>query len=294
MKKTFLGLMVLLVFAVVISSCESGNGKYQTTENGLKYKFYEKNSDGRVPQKGDIIEVSMSYQTPDTVLFNSADMPQPLKMRLDDPVFKGDLYEGIYLMHEGDSATFACNTDSVFTKLFRQKVTPAQFDSVENIMFNIKLISVKSQEEDAAEIEAASQKARDEEQEILDKYLEDNNISTTPTESGLIFISTEKGNGKKPQKGDVVKVHYTGYLLDGTKFDSSVDRGEPFKFPLGEGRVIPGWDEGIAMLNVGGKATLIIPSSIAYGPRGAGGMIPAFATLKFDVELLGIEKKTEK
>jgi len=286
--------MVLLVFAVVISSCESGNGEYQTTENGLKYKFYEKNADGRVPQKGDIIEVSMSYQTPDTVLFNSADMPQPLKMRLDEPVFKGDLYEGIYLMHEGDSATFACNTDSVFTKLFRQKVTPAQFDSVENIMFNIKLISVKSQEEDAAEIEAASQKAKNEEQVILDKYLEDNNITATPTESGLIFISTEKGNGKKPQKGDIVKVHYTGYLLDGTKFDSSVDRGEPFKFPLGEGRVIPGWDEGIAMLNVGGKATLIIPSSIAYGPRGAGGMIPAYATLKFDVELMGIEKKADK
>jgi FKBP-type peptidyl-prolyl cis-trans isomerase len=289
MKKTFLGLMVLLVFAVVISSCESGNGEYQTTENGLKYKFYEKNPDGRVPVKGDIIEVSMSYQTPDTVLFNSAEMPQPLKMRLDEPVFKGDLYEGIYLMHEGDSATFACNTDSVFIKLFRQKVTPAQFDSVENIMFNIKLISVKSQEEDAAEIEAAAELAKGEEMEILDKYLEDNNITEEPTESGLIFISTEKGNGKKAQKGETVIVHYTGYLLDGTKFDSSVDRGQPFEFPLGAGRVIPGWDEGIAMLNVGGKATLIIPSSIAYGPRGAGGMIPAYATLKFDVELLGIK-----
>lgn len=290
MKKTFLGLMVLLVFAVVISSCESGNSEYQTTENGLKYKFYEKNTDGRVPKKGDIIEVKMSYQTPDTVLFNSANMPNPLKMRLDEPVFKGDLYEGIYLMHEGDSATFVCNTDSVFIKLFRQKATPEKFDSVENILFNIKLISVKTQEEDKAEMEAAAEKAKDEEQVILDKYLEDNNITTKPTESGLIFISTKKGNGKKPQKGDAVKVHYTGYLLDGTKFDSSVDRGKPFEFPLGEGRVIPGWDEGIAMLNVGGKATLIIPSTIAYGARGAGGMIPAYATLKFDVELLGIEK----
>ncbi|PLX02618.1 MAG: peptidylprolyl isomerase [Marinilabiliales bacterium] len=290
MKKTFLGLMVLLVFAVVISSCESGNGEYQTTENGLKYKFHEKNPDGRVPVKGDIIEVKMTYQTPDTVLFNSDELPQPLKMRLDEPVFKGDLYEGIYLMHEGDSATFACNTDSVFTKLFRQKATPAEFDSIENIMFNIRLLSVKSQEEDAAEIEAASQLARDEEQKILDEYLATNNITEKPTESGLIFILTEKGSGEKPQKGDVVKVHYTGYLLDGTKFDSSVDRGQPFEFPLGAGRVIPGWDEGIAMLNVGGKATLIIPSKIAYGARGAGGMIPAYATLKFDVELLGIEK----
>lgn len=288
MKKTFLGLMILMVFAVIFSSCESRNGEYQTTENGLKYKFYEKNDDGRVPEKGDIIEVKMSYQTPDTVLFNSADMPQPLKMRLDEPVFKGDLYEGIYLMHEGDSATFACDTDSVFTKLFRQKVTPAQFDSVENIMFNIRLISVKSPEEDKAEAEAAAKKAQDEEQAILDKYLEDNEITVEPTESGLIFISTEKGSGKQPQKGDKVKVHYTGYLLDGTKFDSSVDRGQPFEFELGVGRVIPGWDEGIAMMNVGGKATLIIPSKIAYGPRGAGAMIPAFSPLKFDVELIDL------
>ncbi|PLX09171.1 MAG: peptidylprolyl isomerase [Marinilabiliales bacterium] len=291
MKKTLLGLLVLLAFAVVFSSCESGSGEYKTTENGLKYKFHEKNSDGRVPQKGDIIEVHMSYQTPDTVLFDSKEMPQPLKMRLDEPVFKGDLYEGLYLMHEGDSATFACNTDSVFIKLFRQKVTPAQFDSVENIMFNIKLLSVKSQEEDEQEQAAAAQKAKDEEMVILDKYLADNNITVEPTESGLIFIETEKGNGPKAKAGDVVKVHYSGYLLDGSKFDSSVDRGEPFEFPLGQGRVIPGWDEGIAMLNKGGKATLIIPSSLGYGPRGAGGMIPAYATLKFDVELIDIVKK---
>ncbi len=87
-----------------------------------------------------------------------------------------------------------------------------------------------------------------------------------------------------------VKVHYTGKLADGTKFDSSYDRNAPIEFPLGEGRVIPGWDEGIALLKVGGKATFIIPPHLAYGERGAGGVIPPNATLIFEVELIEIAK----
>jgi FKBP-type peptidyl-prolyl cis-trans isomerase len=290
MKKTFLGLMILGVFALLFSSCGNSDG-FKTTKSGLKYKFYETNEDGRVPVEGDIIEVNMSYQTPDTVLFDSKTMPNPLIMRLDASVFEGDLYEGIYLMHLGDSASFACNTDSVFIKLFRQKVTPPKFDSVDYITFNIKLLSVKSQEEVKKEQEAENKAAQEKEKTELEKYLTDNNITASPTESGLIYIETEKGNGKQPKKGDTVKVHYSGYLLDGTKFDSSLDRGKPFEFELDAGRVIKGWDEGIALMKVGGKATLIIPSAIAYGPRGAGGMIPPYSTLKFDVELLDIVKK---
>ena len=289
MKRTVLGLMIVSIFAVFLTSCANGN--FKTNENGLKYKFHNVNKDGKMPIEGDIIEVNMSYGTPDSILFDSKNMAQPMVMRMDKSVFKGDLYEGIYMMHVGDSATFECNTDSVFIKLFRQHQTPAEFDSVENIIFNIKLLSVKTQDELKVEQEAEAAKAEAEEAIVMEKYLSDNNITVEPTESGLIFIETEKGSGKKPQVGDDVKVHYTGYTLDGEKFDSSVDRGQPFEFPLGQGRVIKGWDEGIAMLNVGGKATLIIPSSIGYGARGAGGAIPPFATLKFDVELLEIVKK---
>jgi peptidylprolyl isomerase len=109
------------------------------------------------------------------------------------------------------------------------------------------------------------------------------------TASGLKYIIVEQGSGEAPQAGELVQVHYTGTLEDGTKFDSSLDRGEPFQFPLGMGRVIPGWDEGLALLNVGGKAKLIIPPELAYGEQGAGGVIPPNATLIFDVELVGIQ-----
>ena len=105
--------------------------------------------------------------------------------------------------------------------------------------------------------------------------------------NGLRFIDELVGTGASPQAGQTVKVHYTGWLTNGNKFDSSVDRGQPFDFPLGQGRVIKGWDEGVATMKIGGKRRLIIPSDLAYGPRGQG-PIPAGATLIFDVELLGV------
>ena len=110
------------------------------------------------------------------------------------------------------------------------------------------------------------------------------------SQSGLGYIETKKGNGAKAEKGKKVTVNYTGKLMaNGKVFDSSIPRGKPFTFTLGQGQVIPGWDEGIGMMKVGGKATLLIPSHLAYGPRGAGGVIPPFANLVFDVELLSVE-----
>jgi len=109
------------------------------------------------------------------------------------------------------------------------------------------------------------------------------------TASGLEYIETEVGTGAQAEAGKTISVHYTGKLQDGMVFDSSVNRGEPITFPLGQGRVIKGWDEGIALMKVGGKAQLIIPPDLAYGERGAGGVIPPNAALIFDVELVAVK-----
>lgn len=106
------------------------------------------------------------------------------------------------------------------------------------------------------------------------------------TSSGLKYIDLEEGTGETPKTGQMVVVHYTGTLEDGTKFDSSRDRNRPFSFKIGVGQVIKGWDEGVGTMKVGGKRQLIIPSELGYGARGAGGVIPPHATLIFDVELL--------
>lgn len=109
------------------------------------------------------------------------------------------------------------------------------------------------------------------------------------TASGLTYIVTKPGAGAHLKAGDTIIVNYTGLLTNGLKFDSSLDRGEPFSFPLGAGRVIKGWDEGFEKLKVGDHATLIVPPSIGYGARGAGGVIPPDATLIFIVEVIGVK-----
>lgn len=109
------------------------------------------------------------------------------------------------------------------------------------------------------------------------------------TSSGLKYVDQAVGTGEAAVAGKNVSVHYTGWLENGKKFDSSVDRGQPFSFPLGAGRVIKGWDEGVQGMKVGGKRKLTIPSDLGYGSRGAGGVIPPNATLIFDVELLGVK-----
>lgn len=116
------------------------------------------------------------------------------------------------------------------------------------------------------------------------------NAKTVKNPSGLAYQDIKVGKGASPVKGRMVRVHYTGWLVNGKKFDSSVDRNEPFEFNIGSQQVIPGWDEGVMTMKVGGKRRLTIPPALGYGARGAGGDIPPNATLIFDVELLDVQK----
>ncbi|GAB2471805.1 hypothetical protein GCM10011375_28630 [Hymenobacter qilianensis] len=129
-----------------------------------------------------------------------------------------------------------------------------------------------------------------EDEKIIQEYIAQNNIAGAQRqESGLYYVPTVEGTGAKAKPGQTVSVHYVGTLLNGQEFDNSVKRGKPIDFQLGVGQVIAGWDEGIALMNQGGKAILLIPSAQAYGPRGAGGSIPPNAVLRFDVELVSVK-----
>ena len=122
-----------------------------------------------------------------------------------------------------------------------------------------------------------------------EKTVDTTNVNIVTTATGLKYVDEVPGTGSLPKQGQPVKVHYTGWLENGKKFDSSVDRGQPFEFTLGVGQVIKGWDEGVSTMKVGGKRKLIIPAQLGYGERGAGGLIPPNATLIFDVELLAVK-----
>ncbi len=150
--------------------------------------------------------------------------------------------------------------------------------------------------EEAPAVEEKAEEPKAEEAPVAEEKAEEPKAEEAPaeepkevaTESGLKYIDLKVGDGASPEAGKMVTVHYTGWLENGTKFDSSVDRGQPFVFPIGMGRVIRGWDEGVMSMKIGGKRKLIIPAELGYGARGAGGVIPPNATLIFEVELLGI------
>lgn len=292
MKKTLLIFTAMLFAATtVFVSCDSqkksGFDGFNETEDGLVYKFHYKGDGTEYPNVGDFVTVDMIYATEDSAIFDSKDLPQVMKLPITEPTYKGDIYAGMAMMKIGDSATFICPADSVFLKLFRMPRVPAQFDSVENIYFHIKLNNIETEAEVKAAQEAELQRMESEEKIKRYEFMENHYPNAQELASGLIYFEEKEGKGNTPQKGQKVKVHYTGTFLDGNKFDSSVDRGQPFEFTLGQGQVIKGWDEGVALMREGGKAVLIIPSNIAYGPQGRSS-IPPYSTLVFEIELLEV------
>ena len=156
------------------------------------------------------------------------------------------------------------------------------------LVYEVEILEIISAEEMRAEQEKLAMQAQAKSAGEVSTYLKDNNITVKPTNTGLYYNEKVEGSGKQAVAGKKVKVHYTGTLLNGTKFDSSVDRGEPYEFTLGQGQVIPGWDQGIALMKEGGRAQLIIPAHLAYGERGSGQTIPPNSTLLFDVELIEV------
>ncbi|WP_191859402.1 peptidylprolyl isomerase [Hanstruepera ponticola] len=167
----------------------------------------------------------------------------------------------------------------------------AQGDAIESL--EIIRVGEEAEKFNAVEafrtFEGAREKRMAAEQEAREAELDKLASGFKKTDSGLRYQILQKGTGAKAEKGQTVSVHYKGQLADGTVFDSSYKRNQPLEFPVGVGQVIPGWDEGICLLNVGDKARLVIPSDLGYGSRGAGGVIPPDATLIFDVELMAVK-----
>ncbi len=292
----YLGLCTLGLFTFFSSNAQDVQG-VEKTANGLKYKFFVQNKEGKKPIVTDFVTIVAYYQATDTIFFDSRKSPTPYVFPVMERTYKGDLFEGLQLMSAGDSAVFLLSADSLFLKTFRVKELPRYIKKGSVVKAFVKMLKMQPGEEFKKDLQAkfdAETKKQDlekaKEDSALKVYLKEKGITAKPTKNGLYYVEVQKGTGPVAIAGTKVKVHYTGTLLNGKKFDSSVDRNQPFEFDLGKGQVIKGWDEGIALMSVGGKAKLIIPSKLGYAERGAPPTIAPFSTLVFDVELLDVKQ----
>ena len=233
-------------------------GKEITTASGLKYEII-KLGKGEKPESTDKVEVHYHGTLEDgTVYDSSVERGQTITFGLNQ-VIKG-WTEGLQLMPVGSKFKFTIPSDLAYGSRDMGGIPPNSTLIFEVELFNIQKPFVDTDFSTPAE-------------EIL-------------LESGLRYLEHIKGKGELTKSGNIVIVHYSGFLSDGTKFDSSHDRGRPFNFTLGENRVIKGWEEGLLNMKKGAKRTLIVPPELGYGQRGAGGVIPPNATLIFEVELV--------
>lgn len=287
MKNRIIYLSILGLFLWACAE-KSPFPEFEKTESGLYYKMVEEGT-GKQVVFNDIVTLDLKYSTDDSVLFDSESYEFPTQLKVIDPAYPGDVMEGFAMMKVGGSAVFKTSADSFFAVIAKVD-RPAFIDSGAYLTFEATLQNAQTIEELQAEKAAEAETNKGLEVGLIGNYIEEHNITVEPKESGLYYIETKKGSGEQVQRGQTVTVHYIGRLLTGEKFDASYDRNEPFEFTLGAGQVIPGWDEGIGYMRVGGKATLIVPSSLAYADRPPpGGVIKAYAPLVFDVELLEVK-----
>jgi len=313
-------LLPVVAGALLLQGCNKNTDQFYTTPEGLTYKVYEKTEGGKYENKGEVaaadssgakigqvVTMQMSYQNAnDSVLFDSRTQKQPVMIPVMEPTFKGSLEQALMMLSPGDSGVFKVNADSLFAKTFAQPMPPF-IKPGSQLTFFIKAEKVQSREEAMAdqqkmfEQQMKDAQAHAAEQIKVDdakiqEYIKQNNLQNVQkTESGVYYVVNEPGKGPQASEGDLVSVHYKLSFLDGKEVENSrsnpMGNGEPFQFPLGQGRVIKGWDDAIQKLNEGSQATLLVPSTLAYGEQDRGPDMPANSILRFDVELVDVQKQ---
>jgi len=279
---------LLLSFCLI--SCDST--KTVTTESGLKVEFVKQGEGEGEPtfKENDIVLINMlCLDQNGNEIFNTTKGGMAMPMPYNEKNWSGNklFYDALKLCKAGDSIHFSLNPNELFVNTVGEPV-PDTLAQHTHVTMKIGVEQIMTMEEFGSFRNAKMLKF---ERDFIDKYLLDSGMVGKITESGLTYVINQAGTNTEvfPVAGNTVAVHYKGAFMDGTVFDSSLERG-PFEFVLGQGQVIKGWDEGVALLNVGSKATFVIPSALAYGERGYPGAIPPNSILRFDIELLEIKK----
>lgn len=296
---------IVLGLAVLgLASCK----QFKKGEGDMMYQIHEDKS-GETIKEGDFISMNVVEKTEeDSVLYSSYDYDRPSLLQQQKSMFKGDLFAGLAMLSEGDSATFKVNIDSMVAKMGRPK--PANTKG-KYLVYSIRVDKVipKGKLNDSlfrgkidAYLKTEMDKAKNGEAAKFNAYISKENLKPSVTTSGLNYVVTKEGSGAKPVAGDTVLVNYTGRFMSGKVFDTSYPDVakkagtymaqrpyEPLKMPVGMNGSIPGFEEALLLFPKGTKATVIMPSKLAYGEQGSQG-IPPFTPLVFDLEIVNIIK----
>lgn len=277
--------------AAMMFACKSENGEeFQTLSEGLSFRVEKSNPNGQQVQKGDVLVGEMTVRFEDSVLYDTKGQVRRIAMA--DPSWDLMVGEELTRMHVGEVATYALDAD-VMSKYLSANQMPTSYRAGEGqkVYYTINLQDIVTREELMEEQENYMENMKKMEQEEPDSilsYVKKNNITAKPNDKGLYIIVKKKGNGPKVAMGKEVAIHYTGRLLDGTVFDSSIGK-DPLTYVVGKMGLIAGWEEGVKDQPAGTQLQLIIPSALAYGPQGAGRSIPPYSPLVFDLEIVSVK-----
>lgn len=284
MRKISIQLLIFGILSVLIYSCSGDKfSGYTNGENDVLYKVHYRGNNEQKSNDSDWMKVNMDYRLSDTVLFSSKTLEEEFVFPMIQPMFKGDLYEGIKMMGEGDSMSFAIVADSFFLVTAKMPKLPNYVEAGEPMFFDVKLLERYSNDEYRAMQESKNAEKRQEELINLKAYLENNNITAEALPSGLIFIPVNEGSGKKPAKGEMCRVFLEVKVLEGDLLFTNFE-GEPIDVEYGKGFDTEGFMEGLGLLKEGGQAEFIVPSSIGVGNLGKE-TVPGFTTLVYKVKL---------
>lgn len=293
-------LFTLICFSIAVVGANAQVGM-QRTAKGLQYQIIGQNAGDKIKQN-DVITFQVVQKTDrDSILFSTYNQGQPVKVQVHPSTNIGDLMDIFPLLAANDSAVIKLPVDSVFKG--HETERPPFLKAGSNLVFNIKILKIQTLNEAIAERNAGLAKIKADEKLNADGYITSHKLVVKTTPSGLKYIITRPGTKPKPLAGDTLLVNYTGRLLNGQVFDTSVEGDakaagtyqqgrdyKPISFPVGQQKVIAGWDEGLLLMNEGSKAQFIIPSGLAYGDQGNGPTIPPFSTLLFDVEIVKVSR----
>ncbi len=286
MRKHF----IILASTAILASCGAPKPDFQPLGDSVEACFIEVNADSAVAKPGDVWNMDFDYYTSnDSLIYSSRDVAQDFLMYAPTKIAKGSVEKGIMMMHKGDSAIFRAPAEVFFREVRKMKKIPAFVRPGDVLTFHVRMKNIYDGKEYQRQIDEYNERMEAQELLILHDYVRNEGIKAQPSKTGLYKIVNKMGYGPDTAAGKTVTVHFVGSFIDGSEFDNSYTRKEPYTFKLGEGKSIPGFEEGIATMRKGEISRLIIPSTLGYGSRGVSGRIPAFATLIFDVELVDMK-----